>query len=317
MVKITIIGAGSVGSTIAYTLAVQGTASEILMIDVNEDKAEGEAMDIKQGTPFCPSPVNISAGTYQDARGSDIVIITSGVGRKPGQTRLDLTRTNVDILKNVASEIVKYAPSAIYLIVSNPVDILTYVFCKISGVPLHHIIGSGTILDTARLRERIAAYYDISKTNIHASVYGEHGDSSFVPWSVATISNVPIREYSARVTRYNSDGLHPVFSEEEVEGYIRKSGARIIERKGATNYAVAIAVCHICRALLSETTTSLAVSTMIHGDYGIDDVCLSTPTLVNRRGIVGRVRMMLTDEELEKLHHSADCLREVIDQLEL
>ena len=182
--KVTIIGAGSVGSTIAYTMAVNGIATEIVMIDINEAKAMGEALDIRQGVPFCP-PVSIYAGSYQDAQGSDVVILTSGIARKPGQSRLDLAQTNVNITKSIIPQIVKYAPDAIYIIVSNPVDILAYVFHKVSGLPESHIIGSGTILDTARLRARIAEYYNINQQNVHAYVFGEHGDSSFVPWSTA------------------------------------------------------------------------------------------------------------------------------------
>ena len=197
--KVTIIGAGSVGSTIAYTMAVNGIATEIVMIDINEAKAMGEALDIRQGAPFCP-PVSIYAGSYQDAQGSDVVILTSGIARKPGQSRLDLAQTNVNITKSIIPQIVKYAPDAIYIIVSNPVDILAYVFHKVSGLPESHIIGSGTILDTARLRARIAEYYNINQQNVHAYVFGEHGDSSFVPWSTATISTIPVDQYASSLT---------------------------------------------------------------------------------------------------------------------
>ena len=194
MNKITIIGSGSVGATIGYTLTVMGLASEIVMIDINNNKALGEALDIRQGTPFC-SPCSIYAGSYPDSKDSDIVIITSGVARKPGQSRLDLAQTNVNIIKSIIPEITRYAPDAIYLIVSNPVDILTYTFCKCSGLPESRIIGSGTILDTARLRARLAEYYSINQLNVHAYVLGEHGDSSFVPWSLANISNIPVQDY--------------------------------------------------------------------------------------------------------------------------
>ncbi len=194
MNKITVIGSGSVGSTIAYTLTVMGIASEIVMIDVNQEKSLGEALDIRQGVPFC-NPANIYAGSYVDAKDSDIVVITCGLARKPGQSRLDLAQTNVNVLKSVAKEIVKYAPNATYIIVSNPVDVLTYVFHKISGIPEERIIGSGTILDTARLRARVSEYYGVNQKNVHAYVLGEHGDSAFVPWSIANISNVPIEDY--------------------------------------------------------------------------------------------------------------------------
>ncbi len=312
--KVTIIGAGSVGSTIAYTMAVNGIATEIVMIDINEAKAMGEALDIRQGVPFCP-PVSIYAGSYQDAQGSDVVILTSGIARKPGQSRLDLAQTNVNITKSIIPQIVKYAPDAIYIIVSNPVDILTYVFHKVSGLPESHIIGSGTILDTARLRARIAEYYNINQQNVHAYVFGEHGDSSFVPWSTATISTIPVDQYAASLT--NPDTIEPKLVHSEVESYIRKSGGKIIERKGATFYAVAVSVCHIVKCIFSGADTTMTVSTMMHGEYGIDDVCLSTLAIVGPDGVAGKVLAPLTDEEKALLKHSSECLRGIIDQIKL
>ena len=312
--KVTIIGAGSVGSTIAYTMAVNGIATEIVLIDINEAKAMGEALDIRQGVPFCP-PVSIYAGSYQDAQGSDVVVLTSGIARKPGQTRLDLAQTNVNITKSIIPQIVKYAPDAIYIVVSNPVDILTYVFHKVSGLPESHIIGSGTILDTARLRARIAEYYNINQQNVHAYVFGEHGDSSFVPWSTATISTIPVDQYASSLT--NPDTIEPKLVHSEVESYIRKSGGKIIERKGATFYAVAVSVCHIVKCIFSGADTTMTVSTMMHGEYGIDDVCLSTLAIVGPDGVAGKVLAPLTDEEKALLKHSSECLRGIIDQIKL
>ena len=312
--KVTIIGAGSVGSTIAYTMAVNGIATEIVMIDINEAKAMGEALDIRQGVPFCP-PVSIYAGSYQDAQGSDVVILTSGIARKPGQSRLDLAQTNVNITKSIIPQIVKYAPDAIYIVVSNPVDILAYVFHKVSGLPESHIIGSGTILDTARLRARIAEYYNINQQNVHAYVFGEHGDSSFVPWSTATISTIPVDQYASSLT--NPDTIEPKLVHSEVESYIRKSGGKIIERKGATFYAVAVSVCHIVKCIFSGADTTMTVSTMMHGEYGIDDVCLSTLAIVGPDGVAGKVLAPLTDEEKALLKHSSECLRGIIDQIKL
>ena len=313
MNKVTIIGTGSVGSTIAYTLTVMGIVSEIVMIDVNEEKSLGEALDIRQGVPFC-NPCSVYAGSYANAKDSDIVIITSGVARKPGQSRLDLAQTNVNILKTVANEIVKYAPNATYIIVSNPVDVLTYVFHKISGIPEERIIGSGTILDTARLRARIAEYYNVNQKNVHAYVLGEHGDSSFVPWSIANISNVPIEDYREAV---QNNEFFPEFNREEIENYMRKSGGRVIARKGATFYAVSMSVCHLCKCLLSGIDTTLTVSTMLHGEYGLDDVCLSLLSVVGHKGAHSKVLLPLNDEEVKALHHSAACLREIIDSIEI
>lgn len=312
--KVTVIGAGSVGSTISYTLAVNGIASEIVMIDINEAKSLGEALDIRQGIPFC-SPASIYAGTYRDAAGSDIVILTSGAARKPGQTRIDLAQTNVNITKTIIPEVVKYAPDAIYIIVSNPVDILTYQFCKTSGLPENQIIGSGTILDTARLRTRLSEYYNISQKNVHAYVFGEHGDSSFVPWSNATISNISIDKYAECLT--DKDQLIPPLDHDEVETYMRKSGGKIIERKGATFYAVAVSVCYICKCIFTGADTTMTVSTMMHGEYGVEDVCLSSLCIVGKNGIAGKIVAPLTPDEEEKFRHSANCLKEVIKSVDI
>ena len=312
--KVTIIGAGSVGSTIAYTMAVGGIATEVVMIDINESKSLGEALDIRQGVSFC-SPISIYAGSYQDAKDSDIVILTSGIARKAGQSRLELAQVNTNVVKSIAPEITKYAPHAIYIIVSNPVDILTYVFTKVSGIPEKQIIGSGTILDTARLRARLAEYYSINQKNVHAYVFGEHGDTSFVPWSLGTISNIPIDQYSSCLTDQSS--IVPPLLHEDVENYIRKSGGKIIARKGATFYAVAISVCHICRCIFSGADTTLTVSSMMHGEYGIEDVCLSILSIIGPGGLDGKILAPLTDGEISLLHRSADNLKEVIKNLEI
>ena len=310
--KVTIIGAGQVGSTIAYSLTVKGIASEIVMIDINTQKALGEALDISQGTPFC-DPVTIYAGTYADAKDSDIVILTSGVARKPGQSRLDLAQTNVDITKSIIPEIIKYASTAIYVIVSNPVDILTYQFYKMSGLPQNQVFGSGTILDTARLRSRIAEYYRIAQQNVHAYVFGEHGDSSFIPWSLANIATIPVDEYKS--CREDNNKPIPPLVHEEVESYIRSSGGKIIERKGATFYAVAISVAHIVDCINNAADTTLTVSAMANGEYGIKDVCLSMLSVVGRTGFHGHLLAPLSDMEIVQMRRSADCLKEVIKQI--
>lgn len=308
MNKITVIGSGSVGATISYTLTVMGLASEIVMIDINEEKALGEALDIRQGVPFC-NPCTVYAGSYVDAANSDIVIITSGVARKAGQSRLDLAQTNVNVIKSVATEIVKYAPDATYLIVSNPVDVLTYVFQKTTGLPKERVIGSGTILDTARLRARVSEYYSVNQKNVHAYVLGEHGDSAFVPWSIANISNVPVEDYRNAILNAEN---YPEFKRDEVEEYVRKSGARVIQRKGATFYAVSMSVCHVCKCLLSGIDTTLTVSTMLEGEYGISDVALSLLTVVGNNGAHSKILLPLTDAEMASLHKSAESLKEVI-----
>ena len=314
MSKITVIGAGSVGAAVANDLMVQGIASEILLVDVNKKKAKGEALDIYQGAPF-HSPAVVRSGDYADAAGSNIVVITCGVARKPGMTRLDLAKTNVNIIKEVAKAIVPYAPDAKYIIVSNPVDILTYVFHKVSGLPENQIIGSGTILDTSRLQSELAKRFHISPKNVHAHVYGEHGDSQFVPWSLAHIANNHIDAYkdsSPDKDRIDWDGDY-----DAVETFVKKSGGVIIENKGATFYAVATGVCYICKCVLGDSNTALTVSTMMHGEYGVDDVCLSMLNLVDRNGVRGKILNKMTDEEVERLHNSAEKLKAVIAQIEI
>lgn len=313
MNKITVIGSGNVGSTIAYTLTIMGIASEIVMIDVNEEKSLGEALDIRQGVSFC-SPASVYAGSYTDAKDSDIVVITSGMARKPGQSRLDLAQANVDIIKSIADKIVPVAPKATYVIVSNPVDVLTYVFLKHTGLPEERVIGSGTVLDTARLRSRISEYYSVNQKNVHAYVLGEHGDSSFVPWSLANISNVPIENFKDAI---QTKETYPEFILNDVEEYMRKSGARIIQRKGATFYAVSISVCHICKCLLSGIDTTLTVSTMLNGEYGIDDVCLSLLNVVGDKGAHAKIKLPLNDEEVAALHNSAKVLKDLIKSLNI
>lgn len=312
--KITIIGAGSVGSTIAYTLAHDEIASEIVLIDINKEKVEGEVMDIEQGTCF-RSPVSLVAGDYADAKDSDIVIITSGIARKPGQTRIELTQTNVNILKSITPQIVKEAPDAKYIIVSNPVDIMTYVFTKISGLPENQIMGSGTILDTARLRYGLSEHFKVAQGNIHAYVFGEHGDTSFIPWTGAYISGLSTDEYYEEMKAHGKD-VKPLDKEAMLE-YVQKSGGKVIARKGATFYAVSATVCQLVGLILAASDSLATVSSMLHGEYGIEDVCLSTLTLVGPNGTQGKVQMRMNKEEIALLKKSADALKEVIAQIEL
>lgn len=310
--KITIIGAGQVGSTIAFALTVKQLASEIVLIDIAKDRAMGEAMDIRQGTPFI-GPVSIHEGDYADAKDSDIVILTSGVARKPGQSRLDLTQTNVNITKSIIPEITKAAPNALYVIVANPVDILTYQFIKTSGIPENHIFGTGTMLDTARFRARIAETYRVAQENVHGYVFGEHGDSSFVPWSLANIGSIPVEKYASSL---EGAANVPTFDKNDVEEYIRKSGGIIIAAKKCTNYAIGITTATLCEALNFSTNSLLTISTMMNGEYGISDVCLSTPTIVGGKGIQGHAVAPITDSEIASLRHSAGCLKDVIKQIQ-
>ncbi len=313
--KVTIIGAGSVGATVAYTLVATGSVAEIVLIDVNEAKAQGEALDIRQATPYL-HPVKIYSGTYEDAVGSDIVIVTSGVGRKPGQSRIDLTQTNVNILKSIAPQIVKYVPDAIYLFVANPVDVLTYVFCKITGIPKHHVIGTGCTLDSIRLRTRLSELYSVNQKQVHAYVLGEHGDSSFVAWSTADISGVPLDEYQSTLS--DKDAMTVTeYSKEDVEQYVKKSGGHIIAGKGATFYGIAASVTQIVNSIYSSAYTILPVSTVLDGEYGISDVALSTLCAIGNEGIVTTLTPKLSEDELAKMKNSAEVLKGVIAQIEI
>lgn len=309
--KVTVIGAGSVGATVAYTLSVMGIADEIVMIDINESKVLGEALDIRQGLPFC-STSSVYAGGYAEAENSDIVVITSGVPRKAGQTRLELAQVNVDILKGIIPKITKYAPDAIYLLVANPVDILTYTFVKYSGIPENHVFGSGTMLDSVRLRSRLAEYYNVDSTYINAYVLGEHGDSLFVPWSLVSLNGKGARMYEEMRA---ANTLLPDINHAEIEKYVRTSGGRVISRKGATFYAVSMSVAHLCRCVLENVGCVQPVSVMMHGEHGVDDVCLSYPTMINSDGVFAKVPTPLTLEEEIALQKSADALKSVISGL--
>lgn len=310
--KVTIIGAGAVGATTAFALLACDITSEIVLIDVNKEKAIGEALDLSQATPLL-SNCHIIDGDYSDAEGSDFVVITSGVGRKPGQTRLELAQVNTNIIKSVAPEIVRYAPKATYIIVANPVDILTYAFMKYTGLPRNQVFGTGTMLDTIRLRTMVANCYGISKKQVHASVFGEHGDSSFVTWSSATIGGIPLKEYEQSLIDNNLP--FTPYTREEVEEYVKKSGGEIIKRKGCTVYGIASSVMHVIKCLEGSYDHLLSVSTLMEGEYGINDICLSTHSLVGRNGVKAIIHERLDEDEMEKLFYSAKSLKEVKDSI--
>lgn len=312
--KITILGTGNVGATIAYTLAMDGMASEILLIDINEKKAQGEAMDIFQGTPFC-APVNIHAGDYPQAAESDVVIVTVGLARKPGQSRIDLAQANVDIIKMVMPQITAVAPDAVYVVVSNPVDIITYAILKTTNLSERKVFGSGTMLDSARLRSRLAAHVGLNSKNVHAYVFGEHGDTSMIPWSLATIAGIEMNRYCTDLCdKHNHCGKEEL---REIEEDVRTAGAKVIELKGATYYAIAMAVRRICECIIRDTDSVMTVSAMIHNQYGVNDVCFSLPFVVGAQGIKRSIVPPLTEAEMQQLHKSADALKEVIAQLSI
>lgn len=308
--KISVLGAGNVGATIAYTFAVHGTCSDVVLVDINEAKAKGEAMDIRHGISFAHN-IDITDGTYDDIAGSDIVVVTLGMGRKPGQSRLDLMQNNVNIIKQVMPNVAKIAPDAIYVVVSNPVDILTYAILQCTDLKPSQVIGSGTILDSARLRSDIAEKACISPKSIHAYMFGEHGDTSFVPWSTTNIGGMNMFDYWKATGRSLEE-----LNTDEIENNVRIAGGEVIKRKGATFYAIALSVNKICETIIRNANNILTVSTLTNGRYGIDDVCLSLPCIVNGHGIVGEINPPLLDEELEKLRKSADTLKQFIAQIE-
>ncbi len=310
--KISILGTGNVGATIAYTLTMDGMCSELVLIDINKDKALGEAMDIMQGTPLCP-PVNIYAGDYPDTKDSDIVIVTSGMARKPGQSRIDLAQGNVDIIKSVIPQVVQYAPDAIYVVVSNPVDIITYAILRATGLPDSQVIGTGTLLDSSRLRARLADHVGLNPQNIHAYVFGEHGDSAMIPWSLTTIAGMPMDTYCCHVCpSHNQCGKADLHN---IEQDVRTSGAKVIALKGATYYAIALTTRRVCECILRDTRSVLSVSGLVKGEYGISDVCMSLPFVVGARGIQGRITPSLTPDEEKLLLKSAGVLKNTIRSL--
>lgn len=306
--KITILGAGNVGATCAYTFAVAGTCSDIVLIDINKEKAKGEAMDIRQGVSFGHN-VEIFDGTYDDAAGSDVIVVTLGLARKPGQTRLDLAQANVNIIKDVMPKVAKAAPDAIYVVVSNPVDIITYAILQCTDLKPSQVMGSGTALDTSRLRSSIADHLNLSPNSVHAYVFGEHGDTSMIPWSITNIAGTAMEEYC-------KEQNHVEIDEDEIIEEVRKAGAEVIKRKGATFYAIALTVNKICDDILRDSNNIRTVSTMINGRYGIYDVCLSLPAVVGGHGIEKEIAPVLTDEEVAKLQASAEALKKVLRNLE-
>ncbi|MGN0291361.1 MAG: L-lactate dehydrogenase [Lachnospiraceae bacterium] len=305
--KISILGSGRVGSSIAYSLVLDGICSEIVLIDIAKELAVGESMDMIQGTPFS-NPVNIHAGEYEDVRGSDIVIVTLGKARRPGQSRIELVQSNVNIIKNVMPQIASAAPDAIYIVVSNPVDILTYAIQKITGLPKERVIGTGTLLDSSRLRTILAQRAQINPGNVHGYVLGEHGDSSFVPWSLASIAGMELETYDAKIFQNEYD---------EIQKEVRECGANVIKNKGATNYAIAMSVRHLVNSIVKNTRSVLTVSTLMEGEYGLEDVCLSIPTIVGGEGIIHTLEPKLEETELTQLKNSANVLKEVIHTIQI
>ncbi|MCC3143878.1 L-lactate dehydrogenase [Halanaerobium sp. Z-7514] len=309
--KIAVIGAGNVGATTVYALMAQGIGSEIVLIDINQEKAEGEAMDLMHGSSFV-KPVNIYAGGYEDLSDAHLIIITAGAAQKAGETRLDLIKKNTAIFKKIISSITKYNQDAILLVVTNPVDILTYLTWKLSEYPANRVIGSGTVLDTSRFKSLLSKHCGVAANNVHGYIIGEHGDSEVAAWSLTNIAGTNLKNYCPICdAECHNNEL------ENIAENVKNSAYEIIEKKGSTFYAVALAVARISRAILRDENAVLTVSSLIKGFYGIDDISLSLPTIVNSKGIDKVLKLPLNTSEKKDLKKSADQLKSYLAELDI
>lgn len=309
--KAAMIGCGAVGATSAFSLMQSGLFSELVLIDANQQKAEGEATDLSHGLPF-GRPMKIYAGTYDDLADCYLIIITAGAAQKPDETRIDLVNKNVKIFKSIIPEIVKRNTEGILLVVSNPVDILTYVTLKLSGFPTNRVIGSGTVLDTARLKYLLGEHLQVDSRSIHAFIIGEHGDSELAVWSSANVSGVDLNHFCELRGHYNHmEAMERIYTD------VRDSAYEIIEKKGATYYGIAMAVRRICESIIRNEHSILPISSLICGHYGLENVCMGVPTVVGRNGAETVLDIPLNGLEQRKLMASADALRKVLDGIEL
>lgn len=310
--KVAIVGAGSVGSTFAFSLMISGAAREIVLVDRNEERAKGECMDLNHGASFV-QPVNICSAGYEGCKGADIVVITAGAKQKPGETRIDLVKRNAEIFKEIIPNIAKYAGNAVLLVVTNPMDILTYITLKISGLPSNKVIGSGTVLDSSRLRFLISEHCHVDPRNVHAYIIGEHGDSELPVWSHANIGGMVLAKYCPVCNshcNYKKE-LNEIFEE------VKNAAYKIIEAKGATYYAIGLALVRIVEAILRDENSVLPISTLINDYYGVNDVCLSIPSVVNRNGVEKFLKLKLSPVEQEQFKLSAKTLKGVIKNIKL
>ncbi len=309
--KAVMVGCGFVGSASVFALMQSGLFTEIVLIDADKNKAEGEAMDISHGIPFA-RPMKIYAGDYDDAADAAIIIVSAGAGQKPGETRLDLVHKNVSIFKSIIPEIAKRGFDGILLIVANPVDILTQVAIKLSGLPEERVIGSGTVLDSARLKYKLGEHLSVDSRTVHAFIVGEHGDSEVVAWSSANVSGVELSKMCEMRGHYQHKK-----NTEEIAAAVKNSAYDIINRKHATYYGIAMSVRRICEVIMRDEKSILPVSHIMHGVYGIDGVVLSMPAIVGSDGVEADIPIELNGEEALKLKESADALKEIVDSLEL
>lgn len=307
--KVVVVGAGAVGATTAYTLLLGGLFQEIVLIDIRKDKAEGDALDMAHGVSLV-KPVTVTAGDYSDCRDADIVIITAGAPQKGVETRLDLLKDNVKVFENIIKDVMKYAPSDVILMpVTNPVDILTYVTYKLSGLPKNQVIGSGTVLDTARLKYMISRKTGVDARNCHTYIIGEHGDSEVAAWSVTNIGGMTMNEFCKYTDKCNLNDLDIMYNE------VKNSAYEIIKKKGATYYAIAMAVARICECIAGDENSILTVSGVFTGEYDIRDVALSVPTKVSGQGIENILEVPFSKEEMKGLRDSAATLSGLLREI--
>lgn len=302
--KVVIVGTGMVGMSYAYSLLNQSACDELVLIDANQKRAEGEAMDLNHGLAFANSSMTIYAGTYDDCQDADIVEISAGVAQKPGESRLDLLKRNTAVFRSIIEPVTASGFNGIFLVATNPVDIMTRITCDLSGFNAHRVLGSGTALDSARLRYLLGAYLKTDVRNIHAYVMGEHGDSEFVPWSQALMATRPILE----ICREENDPAEQC-QLDKIEEEVRTAAYRIIEAKNATYYGIGMALTRITKAILGNERSVLTVSAMLRGEYGQKNVYVGVPCIINRNGLQKILPLHLTEEELEKLSHSCETLR--------
>lgn len=307
--KIVVVGAGFVGSTTAYTIMLDGFFREIVLIDVNKDKADGDALDMAHSTSFL-KPVSVYSGDWKDCAGADIVVITAGVNQKVGETRIDLLKRNTEIFKSIVENVMKHAPTDVILLtVTNPVDILTYVTYKLSGLPKQQIIGSGTVLDTSRLKYLISKHTGIDARYCHTYIIGEHGDSEVAAWSITNIAGMSMKSFFEHYGKCTDEDLQAMYSE------VKNSAYEIIQKKGATYYAIATAVARIVECISGGENSVLTISSVLNGEYGIEDISLSVPTQVSGYGVERILDVPFNEIELQGLRNSAKTLKDSLKSI--
>lgn len=308
--KIAIIGAGAVGATIAYAAMIRGVAKQLALYDINRAKVDAEVLDLNHGLQFVPMATLEGSDDINVCAGADVVVITAGAKQKPGQTRMELAGANVELCRSLVPQLQKVAPDALLLVVTNPVDVLTYVVQKLSGLPTRRVFGSGTVLDSSRFRFLLARHLNVAVQNVHAFIAGEHGDSELPLWSSASVGGVPLMQWAVPGrARLSDEDRTRIFDN------VRNAAYHIIQGKGATNYAIGLATAQILESVLHDEQRVLPVSSRMEGYLGITDVCLSVPSIVNRKGVEAVLEVPLSDSEREGLRRSADTIRHAIRTL--